>query len=75
MKFPPRYAAGNVPRYARRAFFIMGAAHSSLRVKRVLHSARKSGLHDEQREFFSTPHRTHAPLYVTRVLAHARWRG
>ena len=23
--------------------------------KRVLHSARKSGLHDEQREFFSTP--------------------
>ena len=43
--------------------------------KRVLHSARKSGLHYEQREFFSTPHRTNAPLYVTRVLTHARWRG
>ena len=46
----------------------MGAAHSSLRATRVLHSARKSGLHNEQREFFSTPRRTHAPLYVTRVL-------
>jgi|GEM_PF-3524880 len=29
-------------------------------------------LHYEQREFFSTPHHTYAPLYVTRVLAHAR---
>ena len=41
----------------------------------VLHHGRQPILHYEQREFFSTPHRTHAPLYVTRVLAHARWRG
>ena len=43
--------------------------------KRVLQSARKSGLRDEQREFFSTPRHTHAPLYATRVLTHARLRG
>ena len=43
--------------------------------KRVLHSARRSGLHYEQREFFSTLRRTHAPLYVTCVLAHARCRA
>ena len=32
--------------------------------KLVLHSARKSGLHYEQRELFSTPHHTYAPLFA-----------